>query len=1474
MKAGKVIHIVMLILISAAVGITLTGRSKWLRQLSAEKVSAFIGRITDGQATVGRISLLTPFGLSIDSITLCNPLGDTILTAENLTARMRIGRLLKNRLDFTSVSLVSPDIRLSKDSIDDEPNYRFLLDLLADTAARKEKKSPKVNVNSLAIRNGKVSYNIKDQEETPNLFNKFHIYVSGLDAHLSLHNLTADTADLHILDFKMRESSGFTIDKLSAHVSAGSETTDVNDFRLALPGTDIRIDGNIQGKGLDKGTVGQFSAVFSAHDSYISPSDLKAFIPQLASFSDRMPFGLDMRGSTDQLEMDRIMLESSEGEFRMEAGGKASNLSEYPSLDNAHILIRTDENLYKWLCDNTYDSSISIPEILSRFGGTNIELKGSGSVSGYDFTGGITSSSIGEATFLVSSDGKRTEAEVSSERLNMKALTGKAGLGSAGLHASAFMYSPNAPGISNGGADVRIPYIEYGGHKFRDIALECKMEGNRYNASADISDKAIPLHATAVYILDREELQTSVNLDGADLKSLGLAKSDSTSGLSLNMNADLRGRKLDDIRGRLTFNDISYTNDSGTYAFNSVEMIVRDVMDGKTMATVTGDGIYASILGRYRFSTLAGSMTSILSTSLPSLYRRMTSGSGIPRNTDNEFNIYATIGGNTIPEDIFHIPLRFDTVAILNMDVNDSRHTADMGISLPSVEYAGNSLTEGSFTLHNDGDTISFTGIGEADLTNGVSATFHTFLAGHNDRMSGLVGWETGNSGEFESNILGSVTFGPYKPQSNTLAYRVDLDNTSVTYKGSKWNISESYITADNGRYSINDLLVSHGNQYFGLEGDISPDSTDVVKLELKDIDLNGLLNLAGGKKPDISGIASGKVFSRGTTGRPIIYGDIAVGSLHLMGSEFDSTSISGKWNDISERIDLSAVIRDTIHGDTYAAGFYYPATDSIEFGFDAKHLDLRFLGSFIPEKVIKELSGNATTDNLKLYGTLKRMDIDGTALLEDGYFHITPNNCRYTVPHDTLRFAPGEMIFNNIDVFDEEGNTARMDMRIRHRNFKRIMVDLGLSTDRIHIFNIPKTESSTLSGDVVIGGTPRLTTRPGSTSISGNCRTSEGTSISLSQGVSNAGDYRFLTIKDKSTPLVANTAVPERNPRTARNGGGRNRNGGGSSLNVSLGVEINENARIYADMNSLSGSVYGNGNVDVKYDTNAGVNATGVYNITGGKGVLSLQQLLNREFKIDETQESRILFNGDIPNSTLDIHAYHPVNSVSLHDLDAGASSSRVKVNCVMDIDGQLSSPQISFSVELPQGSAEEKDIVASATSTEEQRNTQFMYLLALERFYTYDYSAGMFPAGETTTAMESFINSTINGQINNLLSQVINSNYISLSSNMSTGYLLDDQSNYAGNTFEGILEARLLDNRLIFNGNFGYKENALNNTSGFIGDFELKWLVLPKIGVSLLGYNRNNQRYFTKTTLNTQGIGVAYQTDFNNIRPQKSSK
>lgn len=198
------------------------------------------------------------------------------------------------------------------------------------------------------------------------------------------------------------------------------------------------------------------------------------------------------------------------------------------------------------------------------------------------------------------------------------------------------------------------------------------------------------------------------------------------------------------------------------------------------------------------------------------------------------------------------------------------------------------------------------------------------------------------------------------------------------------------------------------------------------------------------------------------------------------------------------------------------------------------------------------------------------------------------------------------------------------------------------------------------------------------------------------------------------------------------------------------------------------------------------------------------------------------------------------------------------------MNVTGTPNSPKVSFDLDMPTLSSDAKQMVASVINAEEEMNQQVLYLLTVGRFYTQNNNNNSTTGtySQASLVMQSILSGTISQQLNNLLGNIINNNNWNFGANISTG-----TEGFNDAEYEGILSGKLLNNRLLINGQFGYRDNA-NATTSFIGDFDLRYLLFPNGNLSINVYNKTNDRYFTKNSLNTQGIGIIMKKDFNGIK------
>jgi hypothetical protein len=178
---------------------------------------------------------------------------------------------------------------------------------------------------------------------------------------------------------------------------------------------------------------------------------------------------------------------------------------------------------------------------------------------------------------------------------------------------------------------------------------------------------------------------------------------------------------------------------------------------------------------------------------------------------------------------------------------------------------------------------------------------------------------------------------------------------------------------------------------------------------------------------------------------------------------------------------------------------------------------------------------------------------------------------------------------------------------------------------------------------------------------------------------------------------------------------------------------------------------------------------------------------------------------------------------------------------------------------------------MIRSIINGQQEMNQQVIYLLGIGRFYTQgSNNAGNTTQGDQTSlAMQSILSGTLSAQINNILNQFLKNDNWNFGANITTG-----NEGWHNAEYEGIVNARMLNNRLLLNGQFGYRDNAKQTTPSFIGDFDLQYLLYPNGNLALKVYNQTNDRYFTKSSLNTQGLGIIMKKDFNGLRDLFTTK
>jgi hypothetical protein len=157
------------------------------------------------------------------------------------------------------------------------------------------------------------------------------------------------------------------------------------------------------------------------------------------------------------------------------------------------------------------------------------------------------------------------------------------------------------------------------------------------------------------------------------------------------------------------------------------------------------------------------------------------------------------------------------------------------------------------------------------------------------------------------------------------------------------------------------------------------------------------------------------------------------------------------------------------------------------------------------------------------------------------------------------------------------------------------------------------------------------------------------------------------------------------------------------------------------------------------------------------------------------------------------------------------------VPVQALLKVTGKIAEPNVAFDLNFPTLTSDAYRKVKSIISTDDMMNRQIIYLLALNRFYTPEYMGGT----NNNNELASVASSTISSQLSNMLGQISDKWRISPNFRSDKGDFSDVEVNLA-------LSSQLLNNRLLLNGNFGYRDKMMSaNNSNFIGDFDIEYLL-----------------------------------------------
>ena len=1443
------------------------------------ELSALLGsRVEVGSVAVHPFNRLDACGISVADDT-----GRECLTVERLSVRFELYHFLRTRRIVFDYALIDrPDLRVYRESADAPLNIEGIIAKLKGKDNGK-KTHFRFKVATLALRDGHAAYDVLDAE-TPaeGRFDARHVEINNLQLHACLRLISDNSIDIELDRLSLAERSGFTLKELKAHVRSDSEGVRVQDFSLALPNSLLEMDLNYAMRGRSWSV-----ATDTATRSLLYLPDVAAFVPALAESYIGVDVDLDAHGDSAAVMLGHLTMSTRDESLALLARGGALNLGhEGEQLWLSQLDVRADAarmiaHIGKFLPAERMKTLRKIEPL----GHTHMRAKASVMARSEAEVALTATTSAGTATLAataVSADTFATSRiNASAQLTDVDAARFAPGsrLGTVSARVSAEGRVSQA-GFT-GDAELSDVALTFNGRNCGGINATAHIKPGYVAGELDVDDRAvqIALTAEADYGQAMRTLVAAGEVRRLDLGWLGLINAFEGYTLSAGIDADLHGTGIDDLCGSLSLADVDFRNDDGDGLAMKRFELERDNDARPPVTELRSDYVNGTIEGDFAPSHLVREIRNIAAAVFPALDLAQPEKSN-NKNTGaachNDFAFDFTIANAEEFSRFFRLPVQIIHPIEISGNMNCTAHTLDLSLDAPYLQQGDKIIDNTALYASADGcaGTASVYATTHMPTKKGPMAAVLNVRAADNV-VSTAADWTM----ERKIPLNGTLSFATRLGlgEDRRLAADIDINPGTVNFGDDVWSILPAHISWSDGAATVKDFALRAGTQRVAIEGTASAEEEPLLFVDIDHVSLLPIFETLEIDKALLSGIATGTFEGRRLlSSSPVLTSE----SLHVDGIGYNrctlgDADVQAWWNNDTKAVMLDAELTNPEGRLSTIAGSITPASEELDITFNADHVRVGFMQPFMAafaSKVDGYASGRA-----RLFGTFKYIDLEGDVYADSLSLTVDFTNTEYFCS-DSVHMRPGLIDVKGATIRDVYGHTARLDGVVRHEFFKLPSFDFKVSDARDFLsYNVNAKQSPDWYGTIFGNGGAHIYGEPGVVNIDVNMSTAAGSTFTfVLNDMMEADEYSFITFRDRTPAVVRDSIVELEGIPAAVLDYQRRMSAQAqdepSDYNMDFRVDITPAARITLVMDPVGGDeikANGNGNMRLTYGSaNNDLRMFGTYTLERGSYNFTLQDIIIKDFTIDEG--SSISFHGDPYAAQLDIEAVYSVNA-NLSDLDESFLQDRdlnrtnVPVQALMKVTGDMRQPDIAFDLRFPTLTSDVYRKVRSIVSTEEMMNRQIIYLLALNRFYTPDYMS-------TTKGNELFsvASSTISSQLSSMLGK--------LSDNWTIApNLRSDRGDFSDVEVDVALSSRLLNNRLLFNGNFGYRDKSLN-TNQFVGDFDVEYLLNRRGTWRLKAYNRyNDQNYYLRTAATTQGVGIMFKRDFDNmfnwLKPRRKS-
>lgn len=1425
----------------------------------------------------------------VNDITVYEPDGKKMLTVARMSASINLLSLANNKIDINTAQLFGVKAVLYKETPTSKPNYQFIIDAFKSD----EEKETKINLrlNSFIMRHASITYDIMSEPSHPHSIDKNHISLKDCGMNLSLKCLTNDSINCTVRRLQLKEAnSGVAIHNTQLSLVGNTREMMLSNLLCEIGNSNLKIDSLYAFYGEYEKSK-KFSFKCSPITAIVVPSDFVFVNHKLSAFDFPINIELEANGNEKKIVVDNLSANTDDNTIVLASEVVILNVL---NKDDRKI----DAKISQFIAENSITSQLvstvtndeKTQRLVSSIG--DISYKGDIAYSASMIaSNGKLMTKAGDAEYDVSySSNKRIEGTLTADSLQIGIIADNDKLGAASFDIDFDVDLSNTQTLPSGFAKGTVYGFAYNGYEYHNVNFDVSSQNNKVKGNVDIDDENMKLTADMTYDNHiQKDIQLLLDVNNINPYNLKLVNDYAGDEISFVAKADLHGKDFKHLFGGFDVENMNIITPSTTYAVNNINVQALRDDSGSNRYVINSDIASGVVNGDVDMFDVFGSFSNQLALHMPILVKKTEANPA-------DFTYNLTLNDNPLLHHFIKTDFALNSPVCVKGDVRSASNEMTLHLTSPSISYNGNNYdsifvdcksTAKCLNVSLAAENVKY---GKYDDEPTTTTRLNVSSAIHDNTFDSKVALRVNGSNNINVQLLPVVnlrdSLGVMKTDITINRSKAILNDTTWTVSPSRLSFYKKSIECDKLRFSNDNT-----NSYIAINGNASNNPNDSIVATLNNIEIGYITQLINFTNIDISGKASGRASLNNVIGGgiPNFKAILDVEDLALNHGPLGHAKISANWDDDVDGIAMKGRIVDVydtpdaltdnikrMTGVTTINGWISPSKNDMRLDVGVFNTNAAFLKGFLGG-VFKEITGSVT-GGLAIVGPFNDVNIIGDAV-PNMNLRLKATNVPYHIEGDTLRIREHLFEFKNISMYDRFGHRSIVNGTVTHHNMKNFKYDFDADLRNMLAYDETKFNSDKFLATVFADGVLSIHGKDGHPLyVDADVTTAKGSVFAYDAATPDAiTGNSFIEFRNRdSIRIDLNKAIVSIQYETQDSlaivkKAKRNYK---SDIYINFNINLTPNCEVKLRMDNLEDGymrTYGNAKLTAKWYNKGAFQLFGNYDIQSGSYRLYLQDIIFRDLAIQPG--SNVEFNGNPFDANIHLICHHQINSVPLSDLTATTAFSqnnKVKVKCILDITGKLGNMDFKFGMDMPNVSEEVKQLVNSMINSEEEMNTQMIYLLGFGRFFPNEFARANGTGNNASQAANSLLSSTISGQINQVLSNIIGNNpNWNFGSSLTTG-----ENGWDDLDVEGMLSGKLLDERLLIDGNFGYRDNALTKQANFIGDFEVKWRLTPKGELYLKGYNQTNDRYFTKSTLNTQGIGISWKHDFEAIRERLRKK